>query len=528
VGLLDFLFKRRTDPRGELLLSDQERMDAYARYLRAYRGYGIRGPLNSGLAQELRRLRFNFNRPIINLGAAFMAAKPLTWQIKGDTDATAAAHDIWERSGSDYALLSAARTCSIYGDIGALATQNDAGEPLIEFIDPGLCYPTPDGADFRKLLAFEIAYEQIAADGTRFLHREMYGPTGLQVFDDDRLTESRAYAEMPVAWIRNLSVSGLPTGISDLEGIVDLVEEYDHLAGKQTKIVDYYAAPHIVFSGVSKGSLDLQAGTVLYLPSEGAKAAFLEWGGSPPDVEAQLCRIRNAIAEISQVPAVAFGQQDGGITNLSGIAIQILYGPLIAKTRDKRANWSPALQKLMALCLQAAGFAVKEDDVCCIWPDAMPVDGAEKVTQATALAAAELKSRRSLMADLGVEDPDAELKRILVEQMLVQLPAGAASPAPPDPVMVARAAGKGHNVAEARAAGVQDATPKGGTQQDRVNARPAAGTAPSPGQPAPGEAPAPAPNVGENIAAMLELVDEALDAEEESLAADADDGQQQT
>ncbi len=112
---------------------------------------------------------------------------------------------------------------------------------------------------------------------------------------------------LPAVWIRNSAIKGLPYGISDIDPILELVEEsHDHLASKQTRIVDYYASPNVVFEGLQKPTVQAEKGigTVFYLPA-GGKGYFLEWNGNTPDVRSPT--IRNGISEISQVPAIAFG-----------------------------------------------------------------------------------------------------------------------------------------------------------------------------------------------------------------------------
>ena len=414
----------------ELRRAEADRIGWYSRYLRAYEGYSIRGTLGTNYARDWKRVKFNYNEPIVNLSAGFFAAKPLTWEVKGDPDATKAAHDVWDRSGSDSALLEAAIACCIYGDMVAIAADGKSG-PVIEFVDPGIVLPTFNGADCARLEFAEIAYRRTDARGEEVGYREMWFPDHMEAYEDDTRVDQRSYDVLPISWIRNASVMGQPFGISDLHGIWDLVEEYDHIAGKQTRIIDYYAAPTIAFRGLTSAEFKKQTSTTVFLPTDG-DMFFVEWKGNTPDVEAQLVRIRNAIAEKSQVPAVAFGQQDSGMSSISGVALQILYGPLIAKTHRKRASWGPSLERVMWLCLRAAGFKdLALTQVNVLWPDALPVDGEAQVNSLNVQVSGQIKSRRTAMSDLGIADPNEEMKRILVEEKLLGLGAPPAPAAPP-------------------------------------------------------------------------------------------------
>ncbi|HEY3281408.1 MAG TPA: phage portal protein [Armatimonadota bacterium] len=463
--------RRRQSGSLEFQQQDTRRKAGYARCLRAYQGYSVRGTLGSSVPTETKRVAFNFSRPIANLGAAFLCGGALGWEVDDDEAATATAEGIWDRSGSDRAMLEHALTAGIYGDAVLLATQGADGQPRVECIDPSLCLPTFDGADYSKLIGLEIAYEVTDRQGERILHREIYDETSLTVYDGDTEDTSRSltYDVLPAAWVRNLSVPGSAYGLSDLDGILDLVEQYDHLCGKQTQIIDYYAGPTIVIQGVQKSDeIKKDMRTVLWLPGENADAHFLEWSGNVPAVEEQLTRIRNAIAEVSQVPAVAFGQADSGLSQISGVALRILYGPLLAKTAMKQANWGPALERVMWRALVTAGHDVPLEAVNVRWPCAVPEDVAALVADEVSLVTNKLKSRRTAMTTLGIENPGDELKRVVVEQKLLEAaaPAPMALQGPPG----AMAGGKGMPAGKPGAPGQKAALAQAPTEQDIATA----------------------------------------------------------
>jgi hypothetical protein len=102
--------------------------------------------------------------------------------------------------------------------------------------------------------------------------------------------------------------------------------------------------------------------------------------------------------------------------------MQVLFGPLITKTHRKQASWTPSLRWLMWLCLRQSGQqSVDEEDIRLHWPSATPVDGQAVTAVASARVASRTSSRRTVMSDLGIEDPDAELRRIILEEKALQL-----------------------------------------------------------------------------------------------------------
>ena len=62
---------------GKSNLAD-ERLQQYARHLRAYQGLSVRGMIGSRTIRDYKRVKFNFVQPVVNLSAGWFAAKPLT------------------------------------------------------------------------------------------------------------------------------------------------------------------------------------------------------------------------------------------------------------------------------------------------------------------------------------------------------------------------------------------------------------------------------------------------------------------
>jgi len=390
----------------EVGIGNDQRIAMYGRYMRAYRGIAIRGLTTNVTAMENKRLRFNFNRPVVTLAAAWMAGKPVIWHIDGDKSGEVAekAKKIWERSGAESSLVEACLLGGILGDmVGSVVWDETNRTAKIEYIDPTLCAPLFDPHNFGKLQRMTIGYETIDSKGKSVVYAEDWFEDRMVATTEGKNPKEYSYdvfgGELPLVWIPNQGVFGQTFGDSELIGIIDLVEEYDHLGDKRTRIVDYYAAPRPVFEGVQKGDVALKDNSVIYLPV-GGKAYFLEWSGSGPDIQQQLDCIRAAISEISETPAIAFGQVDSGFSGASGISLRVLYGPLNAKTLRKRATWGPRLERLMQLALRAEGMEVALEDINLQWGDMTPASELEalQVLQAKAALGAD---RETILGEAG-------------------------------------------------------------------------------------------------------------------------------
>lgn len=363
------------------------RLWKYARFMRAYEGYAVRGTVGNTALQEWKRLKYNFCRPIVNVGAQWLVGGPAIWDIKTSDAAVDAATAIWERSGSDGAFIKAALLGAIYGDAVALATIDDKKLARIQFIDPSVCNPVFNSHNASLLDSVGIAYDMLGKAGDRVMYEEEWRPDGYYIKDSSetdtyhKVTDYSPWGgELPVSWITNQGMLGRAFGFSDLENVVELVEEYDHLCSKRTRVVDYYASPNLYIKGVTKSDFTKDETTVIFLPKDG-DIGFVEWQGNAPDLGEQLISIRETISEISETPAIAFGKIDSGFASATGVSLKVLYGPLMTKTMRKRASWVPALERAMRLALHSEGIICDQHDVRLILPDPSPSNSLEETQE---------------------------------------------------------------------------------------------------------------------------------------------------
>lgn len=363
--------------------SDRSRIGRYAQNLRLYQGYLDQVAVESAAIAQARRLKHNLLRPIADLAADWTVGPELGWQVVGDNDAdterlTQAAVDIWDRSGGLSAFAQAAQTASVYGDLAVVARSSESGARL-SFPDPSVCLPVFNAHDCSVLDGLTISYKLRGGDWHR---EEIEG----------------AFA----AWCPNRALLGQPIGEGEFESVVELVAEYDHVRTKKTRIIDYYAKPTPVLEGVRGAENFGDLNTVLMLPA-GAKAYFLEWSGSQPDVEEHLSAMRWSICAVSQTPPIAFAEVDKTFSGSSGVALKVMFGPLESKTARRRNLWGPKLARAMAAALALDGFDVDPRQVAVQWRDATPGDESEQLDNVETLGRIGL-SRAMRLRKLGYDE----------------------------------------------------------------------------------------------------------------------------
>jgi hypothetical protein len=314
-----------------------------------------------------------------------------------------------------------ARLAGIYGDAVGLATQDEQARPRIEFVSAYIADPKFSGRDVSQLDFLRLAWREETENGREAVHEEHFTPEGHSVIIDGKeqpeLRQTWEDGRIRAAWIRNKGVKGFPFGFSDLDGgVAELVEEYDHTAGKRTRTIDYFAEPNLKAWGLRPGDIKKDK-TIFFLPKPRAEndLELMEWGGSQPDVETHQRRIQGDLWIMSGVPPIAYGGIDQAMGALSGVALRILFGPLLAKCASKWAGWGPALEYLMWLCLRAEGFDVALEEVDALWVDPLPVDELQKAQEEKAAVEAGLRSLETAISRMGAEDPRKELRQIRKE-----------------------------------------------------------------------------------------------------------------
>lgn len=284
-------------------------------------------------------------------------------------------------------------------------------------------------------------------EGTRqvFTYTEIITDSAIEEYVNDELIDSRPnpLGEIPVAYCPNLMVSGSPWGLSDLHDVIAINREYNEKSTQISDIVSYHASPVTVITGAKASQLE-----------KGAKKV---WGGLPADAKvfnlegannlngplAYLQLLKMAMHEVTGIPESALGQMQP-ISNTSGVALSIMYQPLMNKHAQKTTQYSQLLERVNDLALRtlalkepylfqwdpemSGGTALKpgQDPVLDLsdpetyrteihWPAPLPLDVLVKLNELQAKMAIGLESKRGALRELGYEEPDAKMSEIFNE-----------------------------------------------------------------------------------------------------------------
>jgi hypothetical protein len=231
--------------------------------------------------------------------------------------------------------------------------------------------------------------------------------------------EANPYGWLPYLVLPNNASGSEFWGESDLADLLDVCRELNARLSVLSKILDVSGAPIAVLENVdgSEG-IAVGPGAKWELP-EGARAYLLDLlsgGGVRLHVD-YIDELRTALHDLAETPRTAFGEAGRAI---AGAALQVELQPLVQKVNRKRRGLESLYRRRNAMLLDlmerfgGAPIGGLRRTVP-VWPPILPSDREADARVGVQLVNARVRSRRSVAADLGEEDPDAELTRIVEE-----------------------------------------------------------------------------------------------------------------
>lgn len=356
---------------------------------------------------------------------------------------------LWRHNRKQTLLREWATSGAIAGDayLKFVPAQDKAGtdHEIIE-LDPASVTMYWAPGNIRRIVAYRIMFnDQDPATGEVIVRREDHiqgesgahwdirryvgKATGLSIGTDTRTqfrwepdTTLGPEDRWPHAWPQVIHAKNLPSphevyGRPDLtDDLVRLNGTINRTAANLNKTLRLFAHPQPWAVGEDPTKLkrainDAAIGAMMCFPA-GTTLGTLELQAEGMTASGSfLDRLDDKFYELARVPRVAAGKVDG-IGALSGVALLILYRPLIAKNQSKRDTYGEALAVLNQRILEYAGFGA-DLDVSCMWPDVLPRN--EKEETETGMNLRDLGvSRQTILDRLGI-DWDVEKQRLLEE-----------------------------------------------------------------------------------------------------------------
>ncbi len=378
-------------------------------------------------------VKINFNRLIVDKGVSFLFGHKVEFDIGGDqgeTQPDEAAEEwldqVWEANRKDTLLHKLALNGGVCGTAFLKIQLRPGDVPRLVLVDPETVQVTTAPDDVERIERFVIAYTSQDLNGDPVMVRQTVTRNGQTWLIVDEIGNPKApmnmwretgrsvwpYAFPPIFCCQNLPAPSEFWGVSDLEDdVTGLVRAISFSASNTQRVIRYHGHPKTVASGITASELRMGVDETVILPNPDAKVYNLEMQS---DLTASISfykELKSALHETSHVPEVATGKVEstGG---LSGVALEILYQPILERTHVKQLMYGDMLKELCAALLEIGGYPGQTIEL--IWPEVLPRDPlAER--QAALIDQQLGVSNDTLMTKLGY-DPETEAQKKAAQQ----------------------------------------------------------------------------------------------------------------
>lgn len=240
---------------------------------------------------------------------------------------------------------------------------------------------------------------------------------------------------IPVYIIPNMPQIGEVWGTSELKDLIPLFEEIDKKYSDLSDSLkfDMFAITVLLNTKVPLGEdgkpkLKGHAGAVWNLAqmasTENIRPDVFKLQSTFNYIDTLKYHIDSLVALVYELSEVVNLSVDriSGLGSLSGVALKLLFAAILSKTRKKNTIWSAKLRDMWfgILKMKAVyeGYDIPDDlDIDIITHSPMPQNELEQVQVVTNKISAGLMSVTRAMNELGIEDPEAEIAKILEEKI---------------------------------------------------------------------------------------------------------------
>lgn len=433
------LFGRKQSPVALMAATDAQKRErdrsnriaeAWARYGGAYDK-----PLKPTNADKEGRdnTGVNYSRRTVDIAAYYLFGRDVSFQVGGDPESPESEwlEACWDSQvdGRMPTLLDAAIAGGVTGDVffRVYPPEEPGGFPRLVSLDAQTVRAEWDPADYKRVTAFVIEFtgydevlkkpvyytHEIRKDGAKWNITESHKVDGDSVPTVD-LEETWPYPFCPIFHCKNRPLPHSFYGTSDIEAdLLGINDAVNMVLSNINRILRLHAHPLAYGTGITAqpvGGQDRAVGAMPMYNSPDAKINIVEMVSDLSSSFSQLEKLRDAYHELSGIPEIASGKLES-VGQLSGLALQILYGPLVALTNVKRMLWGHLLPKLCAALLLMGGKGeVSPAEITVNWFTILPADKQQEATTAQSLQDAGV-SKGTTIAEMGYDPEEEATKR---------------------------------------------------------------------------------------------------------------------
>lgn len=246
-----------------------------------------------------------------------------------------------------------------------------------------------------------------------------------RVFTEETTTEFVGEKDTWLAKEENENLFGLPIIayvnaefhrqiISDIEQIQPLVEELERVFSDFGDTIRYHADPLLVAFGQKLPDMPARTGKILNF-EKGADVKYLTWDQNVGAIEYYVKQLKELIFELTMTPKILINPAT--VSNLSGVALRIMYSPASIKANAKELALMAGMWKRYELLAKyfelKTGREVDMNELEINFARTVPTNESELINNVLMMYSAGLLSRETaLQLAPYVEDPQKELEKM--------------------------------------------------------------------------------------------------------------------
>lgn len=366
----------------------EERLRRWRCAWEAYRG-DLPDPLKVAMGDPDDNIKLNLARPVVNAGLHFLFGRDVRLTVAGDEAAQTWLDAAWRMNRQATTLLNLGKNGALCGHAFVRIVPDSpltAPYPRLVVLDPANVAAFWEADDIENIFAYTIEFPdvdrrtgrpltrrtEIARDGAAWTITDKVAAAGgrWQVVGTPA---AWPYPWPPIVHCQNMPCPNEFWGEADLdEDVIAVNRAINTAMSNANRAVRIHAHPWPVGKGLRAEEVDRSLNALILLQNPNASLDLLQAQGVGA-ADFELYRhLKEALHAIAETPEIATGRLDN-IGQLSGLALQILYGPLLAKTQTKRRTYGDMLQALCARLLELGGYGAGAE-VTVGWSDPLPKD----------------------------------------------------------------------------------------------------------------------------------------------------------
>jgi len=295
---------------------------------------------------------------------------------------------------------------------------DEEGKPRLRLIDNMAAIPYYD--EFMSLEMFIEEFKVQRLDGTEQRICRVYTKDATIEFIGEKdawLTKEETENLFGFPVVGYINAEFHRQIVSDIEQIQPLVEELEKVLSDFGDTIRYHADPLLVAFGQKLPDVPARTGKILNF-EKGADVKYLTWDQNVNAIEYYVKQLKELIFELTLTPKILINPAT--VSNLSGVALRIMYSPASIKANAKELALTSGMQRRYELLAKyyelKTGQKVDLSKLEINFARTVPTNESELINNVLMLFSAGLLSKKTaLQLAPYVEDPNSELEKMREE-----------------------------------------------------------------------------------------------------------------